>query len=54
MGMTALDAALAGKHTRIVSILLETGANHQKTTLSKELKHILVGLLLFKALEVEA
>ena len=26
MGMTALDAALAGKHNRIVSILLEAGA----------------------------
>ena len=30
MGMTALDAALAGKHHRIVSILLEAGASHQK------------------------
>ena len=40
MGMTALDAAPAGKHNRIVSILLEAGANHQKSTLCKELKHI--------------
>ena len=30
MGMTALDAALAGKHNRIVSILLEAGARHEK------------------------
>ena len=29
MGMTALYAALAGKHNRIVSILLEAGANRQ-------------------------
>ena len=30
IGMTALDAALAGKHSRIVSILLAAGASHKK------------------------